>query len=62
LDIKNREILEEALNKFEGTLLFVSHDRYFINKVANRVVELDDGEFTSYLGNYDYYHEHSKRF
>lgn len=62
LDIKNREILEEALNKFEGTLLFVSHDRYFINKVVNRVVELDDGEFTSYLGNYDYYHEHSKRF
>lgn len=61
LDIKNREILEEALNNFAGTLLFVSHDRYFINKVANRVVELDDGEFTSYLGNYDYYHEHSNR-
>ncbi len=62
LDIRNREILEEALNSFEGTLLFVSHDRYFINKVANRVVELDDGEFTSYLGNYDYYLEQSNRF
>lgn len=57
LDIRNREILEEALNRFEGTLLFVSHDRYFINKIANRVVKLEDGEFTSYLGNYDYYHE-----
>ncbi len=61
LDIRNREILEEALNSFAGTLLFVSHDRYFINKVANRVVELDDGAFTSYLGNYNYYYEHSSR-
>ena len=61
LDVRNREILEEALNSFEGTVLFVSHDRYFINKVANRVVELEDGEFTSYLGNYDFYREHSAR-
>ena len=61
LDVRNREILEEALNRFEGTLLFVSHDRYFINKVANRVVELEDGEFTNYLGNYDYYREHATR-
>lgn len=61
LDVKNREILEEALNDFAGTVLFVSHDRYFINKVANRVVELEDGEFTDYLGNYDYYKEHSTR-
>ena len=57
LDVRNREILEEALNDFAGTVLFVSHDRYFINKVANRVVELEDGEFTSYLGDYDYYQE-----
>jgi ATPase subunit of ABC transporter with duplicated ATPase domains len=62
LDVKNREILEEALSRFEGTVFFVSHDRYFINKVANRVVELEDGEFTNYLGNYDYYLEHSARF
>ena len=61
LDVRNREILEEALNRFEGTLLFVSHDRYFINMVANRVVELEDGEFTNYLGNYDYYREHATR-
>ncbi len=59
LDVRNREILEDALSNFEGTLLFVSHDRYFINKVANRVVELEDGEFTDYLGNYDFYLEHS---
>ena len=59
LDVRNREILEDALSDFEGTLLFVSHDRYFINKVANRVVELEDGEFTDYLGNYDFYLEHS---
>lgn len=59
LDVRNREILEEALNRFNGTVLFVSHDRYFINKVANRVVELENGEFTNYLGNYDYYHEHT---
>ena len=59
LDVRNREILEDALSNFEGTLLFVSHDRYFINKVANRVVELEDGEFTDFLGNYDFYLEHS---
>ena len=62
LDVRNREILEEALSRFEGTLLFVSHDRYFINKVANRVVELENGQFTNYLGNYDYYLEHSSQF
>lgn len=58
LDVRNREILEEALGSFSGTVLFVSHDRYFINKVANRVVELEGGELTDYLGNYDFYHEH----
>lgn len=61
LDIRNREILEEALNNFEGTVLFVSHDRYFINKVANRVIELEDGELISYLGGYDYYEKKSRR-
>ena len=62
LDVRNREILEEALSNFDGTLLFVSHDRYFINKVANRVVELEDGEFRNYLGNYDFYIEHKSKF
>lgn len=62
LDVKNREILEEALINFSGTVFFVSHDRYFINKVATRIVELADGELINYLGNYDFYHEHSASF
>ncbi len=62
LDVRNREILEEALSNFGGTVLFVSHDRYFINKVATRVVELADGELKNYLGNYDFYHEHVSSF
>ena len=57
LDVRNREILEEALSDFGGTVLFVSHDRYFINKVASRVVELSDGRFKNYIGNYDDYLE-----
>ena len=58
LDVRNREILEEALTNFKGTVLFVSHDRYCINKVATRVIDLVDGELINYLGNYDYYIEH----
>ena len=61
LDVRNREILEEALADFTGTVLFVSHDRYFINKVATRIVELADGGLVNYVGNYDYYHEHVLR-
>ena len=57
LDIVSREILEDALSAFEGTLFFVSHDRYFINRLAERVLELDGGELTEYLGNYDDYLE-----
>jgi ATPase subunit of ABC transporter with duplicated ATPase domains len=57
LDIASREELEEFLKDFEGTLLFVSHDRYFINNIANRVVELSDGALNSYNGNYEYYKE-----
>jgi len=60
LDVNNREVLEEALNEFVGTLLFVSHDRYFINKVSNKVVELEEGKFVTYMGDYDYYYEHKK--
>ena len=57
LDITSKEILETALNNYEGTLLYVSHDRYFINRTADRILELKDKSFTEYLGNYDYYLE-----
>ena len=57
LDIESREILEDALNEYTGTVLFVSHDRYFINRTATRILELEDQTLTEYLGNYDYYLE-----
>ena len=57
LDIMSREILETALNSYEGTVLYVSHDRYFINKTASRILELSGQTLTNYLGNYDYYLE-----
>ncbi len=57
LDIVSREILESALNSYEGTVLFVSHDRYFINRTASRILELDRGRITNYQGDYDYYLE-----
>ena len=57
LDIDSKEVLENALIDFDGTLLFVSHDRYFINRVATQVLELSDEGSTLYLGDYDYYLE-----
>nr|MCR5747291.1 ATP-binding cassette domain-containing protein [Lachnospiraceae bacterium] len=57
LDITSKEILENALNEYEGTVLYVSHDRYFINSTASRILDLTDGEFVNYNGNYDYYLE-----
>ena len=57
LDIDSKEILENALIDFDGTLLFVSHDRYFINRVATQVLELSENGSTLYLGGYDYYVE-----
>ncbi|MBO4846797.1 MAG: ABC-F family ATP-binding cassette domain-containing protein [Lachnospiraceae bacterium] len=57
LDITSKEILESALNNYEGTLLYVSHDRYFINRTADRILELKNHSFTEYVGNYDYYLE-----
>ena len=57
LDIQSKEILEDALNRYTGTVLYVSHDRYFINRTAGRILELSDGKLTQYLGNYDYYLE-----
>lgn len=57
LDIASKEILEDALNGYTGTVLYVSHDRYFINRTASRILELSGRTLTNYLGNYDYYLE-----
>ena len=57
LDIESKEILENALNNYEGTCFYISHDRYFVNKTAHRILELSDNTFYEYLGNYDYYLE-----
>ena len=57
LDIMSKEILESALNRYTGTVLYVSHDRYFINKTATRIIELSANTVTNYIGNYDYYLE-----
>lgn len=60
LDIDNKEVLENALIDYQGTLLFVSHDRYFINRIANKVIELSPEGSRLYLGDYDYYLEKKK--
>ena len=57
LDITSKEILESALNRYTGTVLYVSHDRYFINRTATRILNLTNGSFINYIGNYDYYLE-----
>ncbi len=57
LDITSKEILEEALNNYEGTVLYVSHDRYFINRTATRILDLTNQKLVNYIGNYDYYLE-----
>lgn len=57
LDIVSKEILEEALNHYTGTVLYVSHDRYFINSTATRILDLTGGVLVNYIGNYDYYLE-----
>ena len=57
LDITSKEILENALNRYTGTVMYVSHDRYFINRTATRILELAGGTFINYIGNYDYYLE-----
>lgn len=57
LDIASKEILERALNEYTGTVLYVSHDRYFINQTATRIMDLVNGTFVNYIGNYDYYLE-----
>ena len=55
LDMDSKQMLEEALNEYDGTLLYVSHDRYFVNRTANTILELTDGKLVKYLGNYDDY-------
>lgn len=57
LDIMSKEILEDAIREFEGTVLYVSHDRYFINRTANRILNLTHEKLLNYIGNYDYYLE-----
>lgn len=57
IDIDTKEMLEEALSEYAGTLLFISHDRYFINQLAERIENIEDCQFVNYLGNYDYYKE-----
>lgn len=57
LDIDSKEILEDALNDYTGTVLYVSHDRYFINRTASRILDLEYNTLTNYYGNYDYYLE-----
>jgi ATP-binding cassette subfamily F protein 3 len=55
LDLDSREVLEEALDDFEGTVLVISHDRYFLNRTVDRIVELEEGALTRYAGDYTYY-------
>lgn len=57
IDIDTKEMLEEALSEYQGTLFFISHDRYFINKLAQRVINIENEKFQQYFGNYDYFKE-----
>ena len=61
LDIASKEILEEALNSYTGTVFYVSHDRYFINQTATRILELTNQAVVNYIGDYDYYLEKKRR-
>lgn len=60
IDIETREVLEEAIKNYKGTVLFVSHDRYFINAIASRIIEISDNKINSYIGNYDDYQRKSR--
>ena len=55
IDINTKEILEEALNDYKGTLLIISHDRFFINKIATRILSIENKKIISYIGNYNDY-------
>ena len=54
LDISTKEVLEDALNEYKGTILFISHDRYFINKIASKIFMIENQNIKIYNGNYDY--------
>ena len=56
IDIETKEVLEKAFNEFKGTILFVSHDRYFINKVLTKLLLIDNKKIKTYIGNYDDYY------
>ena len=57
IDINTKEVLETALKEYHGTVIFISHDRYFINQTATRILELTNKKLVNYIGNYDYYVE-----
>ena len=59
IDISTKEILEEALNEYQGTIIFISHDRYFINSLATKIVAIDNKKLKTYVGNYDDYYRAS---
>jgi len=61
LDMQSKENLESAIKNYKGSLLIVSHDRYFISKVANRIVEIKGSKLISYDGNYEYYLEKNSK-
>ena len=61
IDINTKEILEEALNNYNGTLIVVSHDRYFINKIATRIIMIENNKLVSYIGNYDDFTSKNKK-
>ena len=61
IDIPTKEVLEDAIEDFDGTLVFVSHDRYFINKFADKTIEFKDGKTTTFMGGYDYYKEQKSK-
>ena len=57
LDIPSAEVLEDVLAEFEGTILVISHDRYFLDRVANKIIEIENGQVKEYVGNYSEYKE-----
>ena len=61
LDLQSKENLELAIKNYEGSLLIISHDRYFISKVANKIIEIKDSKLFSYSGNYEYFLEKNKK-
>jgi ATP-binding cassette subfamily F protein 3 len=61
LDLSSREVLENALDEFAGTVLVISHDRYFLDRVVDRIVELEEGALVEYLGDYTYFREEKAR-